>query len=215
MPESFTTFFSAAFDDRRAPYDYQRRLAGDNSLELEGCRPLHPTSSALFPCESQLDLTLVHPALKNGSCPQTFQGLKLGIKIRNLQRERDLFVFHEFVEFSSTQAGASPKSANQRSEGVSFVEKTSHGYPAYVRAPNIGRMPMPLIRTVLGGAVAGKKFNFLTLFQDRDGRAKAGGHGPAVKKGIRREVEFFIRGGSFRNQALPDAGASRFPREDC
>jgi len=52
MPESFTTFFSAAFDDRRAPYDYQRRLAGDNSLE--GCRPLHPTSSAVFPCESLL-----------------------------------------------------------------------------------------------------------------------------------------------------------------
>jgi len=34
------------------PYDYQCRLAGDNSLE--GCRPLEPTSSALFPCEPRL-----------------------------------------------------------------------------------------------------------------------------------------------------------------
>jgi len=52
MSESFTSFFSAAFDDRRAPHDYQRRLAGDNSLE--GCRPLPPTSPAVFPCEPQL-----------------------------------------------------------------------------------------------------------------------------------------------------------------
>jgi hypothetical protein len=52
MQPDFSTFFSAAFDDRRAPYDYQRRLAGNNSLE--GCRPLPPSSPAVFPCESQL-----------------------------------------------------------------------------------------------------------------------------------------------------------------
>ena len=50
MSESFTSFFETATGN--GPYDYQRRLAGDNSLER--CRPLHPTSSALFPCESLL-----------------------------------------------------------------------------------------------------------------------------------------------------------------
>jgi len=48
----FSDFFAKAFSDGRVPYDYQCRLAVDNSLE--GCRPLHPISSAVFPCESQL-----------------------------------------------------------------------------------------------------------------------------------------------------------------
>jgi len=57
---TFEQFFTTATRDAEhpngnAPYDYQRRLAVDSSLE--GCGPQHPTSSqspAPFPCRSQL-----------------------------------------------------------------------------------------------------------------------------------------------------------------
>jgi len=55
-PSTFPAFFRAATGGH-SPYDYQRRLVGDSSLE--GCRPLHPTSPQSpargpFPCRSQL-----------------------------------------------------------------------------------------------------------------------------------------------------------------
>jgi hypothetical protein len=38
MSESFTTLFSAAFDDRRAPYNYQIRLATNKESLLTAAR---------------------------------------------------------------------------------------------------------------------------------------------------------------------------------